>query len=206
MKTLVVAPIVEGHGEVEAVPVLLRRLIPHYWPDIGIDVIRPIRQPRDRLVQNKDGCLDKSVQLAAAKLVQRQPDRSSCMILILCDADDDCARILAEGMRFVSGQYAQTLCIQISEVLAVPAFETWFAGAAESLRRFLKIENSFSANPEVAGYRKSWVETRFCGVKYSETVDQPKMTAAMDLDLCRERCSSFDKLVREIEKAVQHLR
>jgi predicted ATPase len=37
-------------------------------------------------------------------------------------------------------------------------------------------------------------------VKYSETIDQPAMTADMDLSLCRRRSPSFDKLCRELEK------
>jgi hypothetical protein len=35
---------------------------------------------------------------------------------------------------------------------------------------------------------------------YAETVDQPRLTAAMDLQMCRERSKSFDKLCRELEK------
>ena len=42
-----------------------------------------------------------------------------------------------------------------------------------------------------------WVADRFKG-HYSETVDQPALTAKMDLDLCRERSPSFDKLCREL--------
>ena len=42
--TLKIQPIVEGHGEVKALPVLLRRLMTEaqVW---GIDVGRPIRRP-----------------------------------------------------------------------------------------------------------------------------------------------------------------
>lgn len=48
--------------------------------------------------------------------------------------------------------------------------------------------------------RKAWIEKRIKAPKYSETVDQPAMTAAMDLKLCRSRSPSFDKLCRELEK------
>lgn len=48
--------------------------------------------------------------------------------------------------------------------------------------------------------RKAWIEKRIKAPKYSETVDQPAMTAAMDLALCRSRSPSFDKLCRELEK------
>lgn len=41
------------------------------------------------------------------------------------------------------------------------------------------------------------------GTKYSETQDQPRMTAQMDLALCRRRCPSFDKLCRELASRVE---
>jgi len=46
-----------------------------------------------------------------------------------------------------------------------------------------------------------WVKKRFRGVKYSETLDQAKMTARMDLAMCRSNSASFDKLCRDIELA-----
>ena len=38
------------------------------------------------------------------------------------------------------------------------------------------------------------------GAKYSESIDQAKLTAHMDLSLCRTRAPSFDKLCRELER------
>jgi len=48
-----VVPIVEGHGEVKALPVLLRRLCSWLTPDSYTDVETPIRVRRDRFL-NKD--------------------------------------------------------------------------------------------------------------------------------------------------------
>ena len=42
-------------------------------------------------------------------------------------------------------------------------------------------------------------QRRFKGVKYSETVDQPAMTRAMNLAQCRLRSPSFDKLCRDLQ-------
>jgi len=36
--------------------------------------------------------------------------------------------------------------------------------------------------------------------RYAETIDQVRLTTAMDLNLCRSRSKSFDKLCRELEK------
>ena len=45
-----IQPIVEGHGDVEAFPVLLRRFVQEaeVW---AVDIGRPIRRPRHRLVE-----------------------------------------------------------------------------------------------------------------------------------------------------------
>ena len=50
-------PIVEGHGEVDAVPILLRRLLERHGAHyVGVE--RPIRLPRGRLVNRDLACLD----------------------------------------------------------------------------------------------------------------------------------------------------
>jgi len=87
-------------------------------------------------------------------------------------------------------------------VLANPEYETWFVAAAESLEDFLDLGGgeTLSEDPEKDGLKKAWIESRFRGLRYSETVDQPRMTAAMDLALCRSRSPSFDKLCRELSK------
>lgn len=196
-----IAPIVEGDGEVVAVPILLRRLIPHLCADAFAEILRPIRQPRDRLVHNKDECLKNSILLAAAKLKQLEFEGAVSLILVLCDADDDCVKTLAEQMDSVAS--ATESQHSISTILAVQEYETWFVGAAASLGRFLHLTGEPPENPEQSGSKKRWIEDRFKGTKYSETVDQARMTAAMDLTLCRQRCPSFNKLCRDIERLLK---
>ena len=55
-------------------------------------------------------------------------------------------------------------------------------------------------DPEADRSGKGWIEKRFKAVKYSETVDQPKLTAGLDLRLCRKRSPSFDELCRDLER------
>ena len=62
---LTIASIVEGHGEVEALPILLRRIAKVVLPDSRISVPRPIRVKRQRVV--KPGELEWYVQLAAVR-------------------------------------------------------------------------------------------------------------------------------------------
>ena len=77
--------------------------------------------------------------------------------------------------------------------------ETWFVGAAESLTDFLEFDEPPPENPEDHHLGKGWVRKRFRGPSYSETVDQPSMTATMDLSLIKKRCPAFARLCRTLE-------
>jgi len=89
-------------------------------------------------------------------------------------------------------------------VLAVVEYETWFVASASSLQEYLHIEGTedIPEHPELRNCGKKWIEDRFSGMRYNPRVDQPKLTAKMDLRLCRERSPSFDRLCRELERFV----
>lgn len=59
----IVACIVEGHGDVSAVPLLIRRIAAAGFPELDLLVLRPIRVSRQKLV--KAGELERAVELAA---------------------------------------------------------------------------------------------------------------------------------------------
>jgi len=199
-----VAVIVEGHGEVDAVPILLERIWRELLGGEYLAVQRPaIRQPRDRLAQNKDATLSKVIELASRKLAQCLDNLDDPeLILVLVDADDDLPCVLAPHMLEIATQARSDK--RISVVLAAVEFETWFVAAAESLGEFLDLskDSELPHDPEVAKLGKRWIEKRFLGVRYSETADQAKFTARMDLQACRDKSRSFDKLCRELESLI----
>jgi len=82
-------PIVEGHGEVEAAPVLLRRLFAEAQCH-AIEVGRPIRRTQSQLRSEKG--IQDGVQLAFL-----QPDCAA--VVILFDGEDDCPKELADKVR-----------------------------------------------------------------------------------------------------------
>ena len=96
-QALRVVPIVEGHGEVEAVRILLQRI----WTEIVhgdyVDVLSPIRHPKSKLTQEQG--LDRAVKLASAKLSQQRPKGIPSLILVLLDADNDCPAELGPLLR-----------------------------------------------------------------------------------------------------------
>jgi hypothetical protein len=71
--------IVEGDGEVAALPLLLRRLATDIRPQHWVEAPYPIRVPRDKLL--KPNQLERYFQLAAAQA-------SGCGVLIVLDAED----------------------------------------------------------------------------------------------------------------------
>ena len=78
-----VAAIVEGDGEVQALPVLLRRFRAWLTPDASVEVLAPIRVRKERFL-NRDDEFQRYLELAARKC------QADGWVLVLLDADDDC--------------------------------------------------------------------------------------------------------------------
>lgn len=197
MAELHICPIVEGHGEYEAVRSLLERAWREIVGGTHVNVLRPIRQPRGKLVKDEE--LRRAVTLAAEKLVAVPDDGAPRLVLVLIDAEDDLACELAPRLLKTILTAGRT-GIACSCVLANVMYETWFVAAAESLKDFLELEDGDPpADPEGQRCGKGWIKSRIKGAKYSETLDQPAMTARMDMLTARTRARSFDKLCRELE-------
>ncbi len=198
MTRMRIAPIVEGDGEVAAVPVLLRRVWSAMDPGGHVDVLRPIRKPRDRLLRQAD--LDSAIQLAASKLSERRESGTSELVLVLVDAHDDPACAL--GPRLLDSARLARPDLDVACVVAQVEYETWFVASAPTLGRYLALGagEDLPEAPEAARLGKGWIQKRIRKPKYSETVDQPALTASIDVALCRGRSPSFDKLCRELER------
>jgi hypothetical protein len=76
-----IVPVVQGHGEVRAVPELFRRIIAELNFGVPIEIGRPVRQPRDKL--SKDSELQRALGLAANEIGHEGA------IFILIDSEDD---------------------------------------------------------------------------------------------------------------------
>lgn len=186
-----IASIVEGDGEVAALPILLRRICVWKTPQRATTVIPPVRVRRDRFL-NKDEEFERQLQLCAAKCGDGD------WILILLDADDDCparlgAQILARACRIVPHR-------KISVVLANKEFEAWFIAAAHSLNglRGFSIKPDEPIEPENHRNAKGWMDRRMQGA-YKEILDQPAFAATFDLEAAFSNSRSFRKLCKELE-------
>jgi hypothetical protein len=179
--TIPIISIVEGHGEVEALPLLLRRLVLEIRPQHWIDAPYPIRVPRDKLL--KEGQLERYFQFAAAPAVQGG-------VLILLDAEDPDSGCPAKlGPAIHARTSAVRDDIPTLVVIANNEYEAWFLAAAESLRgqRNLRSDIEPPKDPEAIRGAKEWLQDRMEeGNNYSETVDQPALTALFDLQSARQ--------------------
>jgi hypothetical protein len=186
-----VSALVEGHGEVTALPVLVGRIARALRPDVTVD-LRPIRVQRDRLL--KAGELERAVELAV-----RRAGPSKAVVIVI-DADDDCPAQL--GPAIAKRALAARADARIGVCLANREFEAWFLAAAPSLAGCQGLPASLEAPADPEGVRgaKEWLSAAMPpGRRYSETVDQQVMARQCDLDLAR-RASSFDKLWREVDR------
>ncbi len=82
MSPLAIACIVEGHGEVEAVPILIRRIVERIDPSLFVRIQRPLRITRSQLLRPRE--LERAIELAARQVGPQGG------ILVLIDSDDDC--------------------------------------------------------------------------------------------------------------------
>lgn len=193
-----VGSVVEGHGDVEAVPVLLRRVALEIDPSMGVEVLRPVRRPRSALV-HKAGELERAVNLCALKA------RPCGCVLILVDADNDCPADVAAELR--GRAEVASLGLPVGVVLAKREFEGWFLAAAASIRgsRGLPADLEPPQDPETIRDAKGWLQEKMSGQAYSETIDQPALAAIMDIPAARA-AGSFDKCYREMSRLLDMLR
>jgi hypothetical protein len=113
---LTIASIVEGHGEVEAVPILVRRILAERHGIYDPEILKPHRVPRTKVRSE-----------ALINAVTLQARRVGCGgILVVIDADDDCAVTLAVDIK--KRLPAMTEGGALVEVaIAVREYEAWFS-------------------------------------------------------------------------------
>jgi hypothetical protein len=185
--------IVEGHGDVKAVPVVFRRVVEWQFPGLPMVLRDPFRVPRDKL--KKDGELERTVEFVSRQLKGRRA------ILILIDSEGDCPATLAPSLLRRATEARRDLPIGV--VLAKHEFENWFIAAASSIagQRGLAPDLTSPAEPEAVQGAKEWLSARMIGRPYKETTDQEPLARLFDIEGAR-KSASFDKLCREVSRIV----
>ena len=185
-----IVPIVEGHGELRAMPILIRRVLEAQGILTGVQVLKAIRERRGTLL--RQGGVERLAQAA------RRKARSEARVLVVLDADDDCAATL--GPQLQSRLERELGSRDGAAVLAVREYENWLISHAAGLSRDPR-QHQAAGNPESVLDTKRWLnDRRTAKHRYDPVKDQARLTELVDLQVVRERCPSFDKFWREVER------
>jgi hypothetical protein len=185
------ASVVEGHGEVEALPALIRRIADSVGYVGDLRVNPPIRVKSGSFLKDED-YFRKYVALAAAKAVTH-----GGTLLILLDCEDDCPGTL--GPALLQRAQAVRAGVDIFVALAYREYETWFISAAPSLRGRRGLPQDLNTPPDAEQIRnaKGWLGDRM-NVHYDPVIHQLEFTKEFDLKLARTSLS-FDRLYLRIQ-------
>ena len=190
MSSRLIVPIVEGHGEVEALPVLIRRIFAAFRAGVSPVVNPPSRVKAGSFLNDRD-YFHKYVALAAAKASQ-----GDGLVLILLDCEDDCPGTL--GPRLLANAQAVRADIKCAVALAHREYETWFLAAATSLRSCAGLPSELDppANPESIRGAKEWLSKQMSR-PYDPIIHQSRLTARFDLHQARA-VPSFDRFIQRL--------
>lgn len=187
----VIAPIVEGHGEVKAVRTIINRIGLELLGGTWIEVAQPFRLDSSKM--RKPDELASALRFAAARVT------GAGGVLVLRDGDDKdvtCPVQLVEMLK--PDQNLVPVGVEI--VVAYQEYESWFLAAADSLREHPAVRDdaTASANPEAKRDAKRELG-KMMWESYKETLHQPKFSALVDLETASKNSRSFRRMVHAVE-------
>jgi hypothetical protein len=188
-----IQPIVEGPGDRDAVPILIRRIAESHGL-YGVNVLRPHERRDLPAVKPKFGDILRTALLAGAP------------VLWVLDYDcDDCTDV----DRDLQSLYQQATAVSTAQktefAFMVKEYESLFLADHETTRTVfpdIPQTTAFPQNPEAVRGAKEWLsKARPKGLAYKESTDQAKITSQLNLDRLRQRSPSF----RRFETALLNL-
>jgi len=190
MTSRLIIPIVEGHGEQLALPLLIRRIFGELQPDTTPEINPPIRVKATSFLHDAD-YFRKKVELATSKAAQ-----GDGMVLILLDCEDECPGTL--GPLLLAKAQAVRGDIPCTVVLARREYETWFLAAAASLAGCAGLPKTLEPPhlPEAIRGAKEWLG-RHLPASYDPIIHQAKFTAAFSLAEA-QTIPSFARMVAKL--------
>ncbi len=185
-----IASIVEGDGEVRALPRLFSRLVdelslprPDFWPP-------PIRVKRGKYIN------DRAEFHRVTELACRNAGLDGG-VMVLLDADDECpARLGPELLRRL-GEVRRGY--RFSVVLAKREFEAWFIASAKSLG--YSGATAQMPAPESVRDAKGWVAEHLLNGHYDPVLDQPMLASRFNLQEAQS-APSFEKFCRDLRRII----
>jgi hypothetical protein len=188
---MTVASVVEGHGEVGAFPILIRKILGEAHGIHDAKILVPHRVPRGKF---KSEAITKALLLQAGRV-------SAGGIIIAVDADDECALDIATTVRQrIPSEAIANVPVEVA--VAVREYESWFLASMGSLRMHQSITRhaTFHGDPDAPRNAKGRLE-ELMTESYRETIHQPAFSSLIDLDLAKAS-RSFEHLLNCVDRIV----
>lgn len=191
MSDIVIASIVEGHGEVEGLPILLRRIAQERH-GVFVRALKPHRVPRAKMV-NRPEELERAVHMQAARV------GPAGGVIVLADSDDDDPEALRAQLQTTS-DVAAAAGGAVVVTIAVREYEAWFLAGIESLRvhKAIRDDASYEADPESPRNPKLKLEEQMVE-SYGSVRHQVAFNATLDLETTERRAPSFRRFLEAVE-------
>ena len=169
---LSIVPVVEGPGDKEAFPLLLRRILGERLQRYDLRVATP----KDAHGKSQ---LDKKLE----SFLKYSAIESDCGgILVLRDADDDCPLSLAKTL----SEQCLNFSVQkpVAVVCAKAEYESWFLASIDTVRGNAGIPDTafLNVNAEEIANPKQWLTDRMpSGQAYKPTTHQASLSSHINL-------------------------
>ena len=192
----VIVPIVEGDGEVKAIPNLLRRVLGELHGRYDIRIQRPINaRGKPKLLKRFENFLE---------YARRNQECNA--VLVLLDGDKDCPRDLTAALTQTAARL--NLGIPVAIVCAHREYEAWFVASldsatGENIRATLGLSETavHEGDVESIASPKGWIQVRMPQSSgYKETQDQAALTPFIDIEHTQRRSRSFRRLCHAVEE------
>jgi hypothetical protein len=178
MTPFVLATIVEGHGEVSSIPILVRRGWPH------LHCARPIRVKRYGILKADE--LERYAKIANANIVEKGGVGA---VLLILDAEQDCPVNLAKAL---SARLRAALGTRFAScVIANKATESWLVAGDKDAPA---VEDELRQAPV-------WLQRKLG--TYSKVIDQARLASSVDLQLAAQRSRSFRRFTKVLDELSQ---
>ena len=184
-----VLPVVEGHGEVSAVPALIRRLYPTLL-QVYPDVLRPWRESRGRLASP-----ERLVDIVRAATTMRGIVPAD-VVLVMFDSDGQCPVELSQPLEAAISVHLRHLSVAV--VIAHTAFEAWLlASSGKLVAEGVLVDAPFDASQceEVPRPKRLVGERMPDSGGYVETMHQVRLSSHIDVEEAAQNSRSFRRLV-----------
>ena len=212
MRRYTIVPIVEGHGEVHAVPIILRRWF-RFRRFLNFDTLDlAVRAHHGSLICAHDPDREQGIECYVARAAARRPDA----ILVILDADDVCIERRGRpaheqlGPELLLRARSVIPHVPVAVVVANREFEAWYLASYRRLKQRTLFSEDLRFEPgfDVERPRDCKGRVSQCiGRRYSPTADQKVLAEHIGFRAYMGRYSpSFGKLLRDLERIAHEAR